>query len=134
MKNRGLILGLLGLSLVGFSVGYILSEPYKFGICDGYSIFCYHLVTKGVALYYGMGALAVVFLILLALPQSFTAWKKFAIWFVPLATLLFTTYQNPASGDLFSPYPEQVFQWVSGFYILISLLIIGWKSFRLFHK
>ena len=135
MKTRKFAFGLLVLSLVGFGVGYILSESYEFGICIQNDIFCHSFFERvGDAVYYGMGALAIVFLILLVLPQAFGTWKNFAIWFVPLAALLFATYQNPASGDLFSPYPEQVFQWVSGFYILISLLIIGWKSFRLDHK
>ena len=139
MKTRKLASGLLVLSLVGFGIGYILTNSIKYGLCIANAIVfdasCVNFYERvGDPLYYGMGALAIVFLVLLALPQAFSTWKKFAIWFVPLAALLFTIYPDPGSGDLFSPYPEQVFQWVSGFYILISLLIIGWKSFRLDHK
>ncbi|OGG40529.1 hypothetical protein A2118_01910 [Candidatus Kaiserbacteria bacterium GWA2_50_9] len=76
-----------------------------------------------------MGALAIVFLVLLFIPRAFSVWKKFAIWFVPLAALLFIFYPDPGSGDLFSPYPEQVFQWVSGLYVFISLVLIIYKSF-----
>ena len=72
-----------------------------------------------------MSALAIVFLILLFLPSSFSAWKKFAKWFVPLATLLFIFYPEPGSGDFFSPYPEQVFKWVSVIYVVASVLIIA---------
>jgi hypothetical protein len=71
-----------------------------------------------------------VFLILLFVPRAFGAWKKFAIWFVPLAALLFAFYPDPGSGDFLSPYPEQVFQWVSALYVLISLIIIAVSSFR----
>jgi len=79
----------------------------------------------GDPLFYGMPALALVFLILAFLPQAFTAWKKFAIWFIPLATLLFIFYPNPGSGDYFSPYPEQVFRWVSILYVVVSVAIIA---------
>lgn len=125
MKNKCLV-GLLTLSIAGFGVGYFLSKVYD---C-GYSIFCYGLVTKAFALYYGAGALAIVFFVLLFTSRAFSAWKKFAVWFVPLATLLFIFYPEPGSGDLFSPYPEQVFQWVSGLYVLISVAIIAITSSR----
>lgn len=75
-------------------------------------------------LFYGMSALSLVFLILTFLPQAFPAWKKFAIWFIPIATLIFVFYPNPGSGDYFSPYPEQIFQWVSALYVAISVLLI----------
>ena len=71
-----------------------------------------------------MSALAFVFLVLTFLPNAFPAWKKFATWFIPIATLLFIFYPDPGSGDFFSPYPEQVFQWVSVAYVLLSVLVI----------
>src|SRR3989344_5696662 len=79
----------------------------------------------------GSGALALIFLTLLFIPQAFPAWKKFAVWFVPLVALLFIVYPNPGSGDLFSPYPEQVFRWVSGLYVAASILIIAVKYISL---
>lgn len=88
------------------------------------------LVHLGKGLFYGAGALAFVFLILLFVPQAFTAWKKFAVWFVPLSAILFAVYPYPGSGDLFSPYPEQIFQWVSALYIVISLAIIARTIFQ----
>lgn len=125
MKNKQILIS-FALSLVGFGVGYFLLKVYD---C-GYSIFCYDLVTKAFALFYGAGALAVVFFILLFTPRAFSAWKKFAVWFIPLAALLFIFYPEPGSGDLFSPYPEQVFQWVSGLYVLVSVVIIAIASLR----
>ncbi|MDP1707354.1 MAG: hypothetical protein Q8L30_02265 [bacterium] len=122
MKNKQILVPFV-LSLIGFGTGYFLLKIYD---C-GYSIFCYNLVTKALATYYGMGALAIVFFVLLFAQYAFSAWKKFAVWFIPLAALLFIFYPDPSSGDLFSPYPEQVFQWVSGLYVFISLLIIIWK-------
>lgn len=88
------------------------------------------LVRLGKSLIYGMGALAVVFLLLFFVPQAFSTWKKFAIWFVPLAAIIFIVYPEPGSGDFISPYPEQVFQWVSALYVLVSLVIIVWSSMK----
>ncbi len=116
-------------SLIAFGIGYILTNSVQFGICKANSVTidasCINLFERiGDPIFYGVGALALIFLVLVFLPNAFTAWKKFAIWFVPLAALLFIFYPHPGSGDLFSPYPETVFKWVSGVYILISLIII----------
>lgn len=118
--------GLLFLSLIGWGIGVFL---LKFYAC-GNSIFCYNLTTRSFALYYGMPALALVFFILIFTQQAFPAWKKFAIWFIPLATLLFIFYPDPGSGDYFSPYPEQIFRWVSILYVIISILIIAFRAIR----
>ncbi|MDO8624141.1 MAG: hypothetical protein Q7R54_02185 [bacterium] len=134
MKNK-LILGLLALSLVGFGIGYVLTNSIKFGICMANNVItdasCINFYERvGDPIFYGMGALTIVFLVLLFIPRTFSAWKKFAMWFVPLAALLFIFYPDPGSGDLFSPYPEQVFQWVSSFYVLVSVVIIAIASLR----
>lgn len=114
-------------SLIGWGVGVFLLKFYD---C-GNSIFCYNLTTRSFALYYGMPALALVFFILIFTQQeAFSAWKKFAVWFIPLATLLFIFYPDPSSGDYFSPYPEQIFKWVSILYVIISILIIALKAIR----
>lgn len=106
-------------------VGYYLSFLYE---C-GYSVHCYNLVFHvGHPLFYGGGALAVVFVLLYIYPQAFNAWKKFAVWFVPLAALLFVFYPNPGSGDLLAPMPEQVFQWVSAVYVIVSGIIVALKK------
>jgi hypothetical protein len=124
MKKKLIIAAIL--SGLGFGVGCYLKYFYD---C-GYSISCYHLHTVSNAIYYGMGALAIIFLVLLFLPSAYPAWKKFAIWFIPLAALLFIFYPEPGAGDLFAPYPVQIYQWVSGLYLIISLLIIGFVSIR----
>lgn len=133
MKNKQILIPLI-LSVVGFVVGYVLTNSIKFWICISNNVVtdasCINLYERlGDPIYYGAGALAIVFLVLSFTSQAFSAWKKFAVWFVPLAVLLFIFYPEPGSGDLFSPYPEQVFQWVSGLYIIISLLLIAWKYF-----
>lgn len=134
MKNKQILIP-FALSLVGFGVGYILTNSIKFGICISNNVVtdasCINLYERlGDPLFYGMGALAIVFFILFFISRAFSAWKKFAVWFIPLAAILFVFYPNPGSGDLFSPYPEQVFQWVSGLYVLISAVIIAIASLR----
>lgn len=124
--TKKIVFGLLFLSLIGWGVGVFLLKFYD---C-GNSIFCYNLTTRSFALYYGMPALALVFFILIFTPQAFPTWKKFAVWFIPLATLLFIFYPDPGSGDYFSPYPEQIFRWVSILYVIISILIIAFRTVR----
>lgn len=124
MSTKKITFIFLMLSLVGWGIGIFLLKFYD---C-GNSIFCYNLTTRSFALFYGMPALSLVFLILLFLPQAFSRWKKFAIWFIPLTTLLFIFYPDPGSGDYFSPYPEQVFRSVSILYVVISILIIALKN------
>src|SRR3989338_11717630 len=121
MNTKKITFGLLVISLVGWGIGVFLLKFYD---C-GNSIFCYNLTTRSFALYYGMPALALIFFILIFTQQAFSAWKKFAIWFIHLATLLFIFYPNPGSGDYFSPYPEQVFRWVSTLYVVVSVAIIA---------
>src|SRR3990167_9372709 len=105
MNTRKIVLSSFMFSFVGLGIGIFLLKFYD---C-GYSIFCYNLITTSKALFYGMSALAVVFLALLFKPGAFHAWKKFAKWFVPVAALIFIFYPNPGAGDLFSPYPSQYF-------------------------
>jgi|SRR3989344_2863446 len=132
MSARKLIILLFLLSVVGFGAGYLMTNSYNFGICfsnlstNAFDVSCHEVYERvGNPLYYGMSALAIVFIILLFLPSSFSAWKKFAKWFVPLAALLFIFYPEPGSGDFFSPYPEQIFRWVSILYIVLSVVIIA---------
>jgi hypothetical protein len=129
--RKKMLTGLI-ISLLGFCSGYLLSNSYELGFCfsnfqtNTFDVSCHHLYERiGNPLFYGMSALSLVFLILALIPQAFSAWKKFAKWFIPIATLIFIFYPQPGSGDLFSPYPEQVFKWASIFYIVISVIIIA---------
>lgn len=116
---------LLILSTIGSVAGYFILQSDLHASATGDM-----LVKLGKGLVYGSGALALIFFILLFTPQAFPAWKKFAIWFVPLAALLFALYPGPGGNDLFSPYPEQVFRWISCLYVIISLVIISLNTLR----
>jgi len=108
-----------------FFIGYVLTNATIFKLCFPEQYSCRGILNSiGDPLFYGFFALSIIFFILLFLPRTFKVWKKFALWFIPLATLLFIFYPEPGSGDYFSPYPEQVFQWVSAFYVGASLGII----------
>lgn len=129
-REHKIITSLLALSLTGFFAGlYIL----KFYDC-GASVFCYFLLIKGQALFYGMGALSIVFFILLIFPYSINAWKKFAFFFIPLALFFFIGFLQDTGGGFFSisPAPEQVFKFLSILFLAISLSIISWSAFK--HK
>lgn len=137
MNTRKMTFWLLILSLVGVLVGYLLTSSYDFGFCysniqtNTFDVSCHGLYESiGNPLFYGMSALALVFFILIFTQQAFSAWKKFAIWFIPLATLLFIFYPDYSSHDYFSPYPEQIFRLVSILYVVISILIIALKIIR----
>ena len=125
MKTKKITFLLLVFSLVGFIAGWVLKKSTEFGLCLISEPTCINNFTwVGDGLFYGMSALSVVFLILLFIPQAFSAWKKFAKWFIPIATLIFIFYPDPGSGDLFSPYPEQVFRFISVFYVIASIFVI----------
>lgn len=77
---------------------------------------------------YGMLGLAVVFGVLLFVPKAYGAWKKFAVWAIPFMVIVFFLAPSERSGLgvlSFGPSQEQIFQWVSALYVLISLGIIG---------
>lgn len=125
MSRRSLLL-FLGSSLVLSMSGYVALNGYD---C-GYSVFCYRFFTRVADPFmYGGAALSIVFLLLLAFPQAISVWKKFAVWFVPLAALLFIFYPEPGAWDFLSPMPEQLFQWVSLLYVVISTFLIGYSYF-----
>ena len=121
--KKNIIILLLALSIIGFIGGYIILNSNLEVNGIGYL-----LIRISKALFYGMGALAIVFLILLFRPSAISAWKKFAKWYIPIVTFIFIFYPNPSSGDFFSPYPEQVFQWLSVMYVIVSVLIIMFKN------
>ena len=113
-------------SLIGFIIGFILTNSVKFNLCLHTQYNCREFFNNiGDPLFFGSIALSIIFLVLLFVPRAWSTWKKFALWFIPLAALLFSWYPDPGSGDYFSPYPEQVFQWVSAVYIGVSLGIIS---------
>lgn len=113
---------LLIFSVIASGTGFYLWKVYE---C-GYSSFCYTLFSKvGLPMFYGMGAVALVALILLFVPQAVSRWWKFAIWYVPFAAYAIAV-AGPVPGQMFdlSPSVQETALWLSGIYILVSLILI----------
>jgi hypothetical protein len=119
--KRKIIFVLFALSILALGIGYVLSNAHGFTLC-GVSLFCADVMTKGTGLFYSMQALAFVFAILLFFPQAFSAWKKFAVWYVPLMYLYFVVYENEG---FFSIPEESVYRSLSIVYVLISVFLIA---------
>ena len=118
----------VSIAILLFVTGYLLSNSTLINLCTTQDYSCRDLYNNlGDPMFYGGGALLAVFILLLLMPKAVPTWKKFAIWFVPVTTILFIFYPDPGSGDLFSPYPETVFQFMSALYVFISITLIGYS-------
>jgi hypothetical protein len=118
-----------------FITGYLLTNSTQHKLCTStetsFDASCVNLLERiGDPMFYGGGALLAVFILLLLIPKAVPTWNKFAIWFIPATTLLFIFYPDPGSGDLFSPYPETVFQFMSAVYVLVSVVLIAYAYIR----
>lgn len=78
-------------------------------------------ITTGNVLFSGAVALSIVLLVLVTVPEVFTIWKKFSLWYVSLAILLFIFYPK---DDYFLPDPEQVYWLISILYLIINFVLI----------
>lgn len=119
-------------SLIGFGLGYMLTNSVDYNFCLQNDYQCRELLNRiGDSLFYGAGALSIVFFILLFVPSAFNAWKKFAIWFIPIMVFLFVFYPTyPSPGDYFSPYGIQIIRWVSILYVFLSIGVITYAKFK----
>ena len=128
MKPKHLTLILLFFSLVGIGVGYFLKNSIEVGLCLVSEPTCINQLTQiGNALFYSMQAVALVFLLLFFVPQAFGAWKKFAIWYLPIMFIYFAIYEN---SGFFSIPEEQVYRFFSIVYAVVSIVIIALISAR----
>lgn len=129
--NRTILLLLLLTSALA-STALLFKDSYASGLCSAnaslqeYDLSCHAFYESvGDPLFYGMGALSIIFLLLLLVPRAYRVWQRFAVWYLPFAISLFLFYRDPGSGDLFSPYPEQVYRWVAGIFVCLSVLVIA---------
>jgi hypothetical protein len=125
------------LALVGLGLGYFFTNSYEFGLClsdqvsNTYDVSCHSFYERvGDGLFFGMGAVSFIFLVLLAMPRAFKAWSKFALWFIPLGALLMAFYPEPRGFFSVGPNAIQVIQWVSALYVLVSMVIIVIAAMR----
>lgn len=142
LKNK-IFLGLL-ISLVGIVLGYVFLYPVQFNLCTAdfatltFDNSCLrHSSLIGTKLFYFSLALAVVFLVLFFIPRAVRAWRKFAIWYIPIIGFFIATAPPEMSGGGFGitgnigPSFQTQVLWANAIYVLISLIIIvraWWKS------
>jgi len=67
--------------------------------------------------------------------QVFNSWKKFAIWYIPISAILIflspTGHSSGLGGPSLAIDREAATMFLSGLYLIISLLIITIKSISL---
>ncbi len=104
-----------------------------------FSIFCSQFVGEGILLpiWIFSGVVAVISFILLFLKkQIFTAWKKFAIYFIAISAIWIIIAPEGCGGG-FGGFGGCVFDkettamFTAGLFFIISLFIIAIKSWRL---
>ncbi len=128
MKEKMLLNLSFFASALLFFAGYLLTNSVEVGFCSQDEYSCRQILnTIGDTLYVGMGALAIVFLALIfAGKGAFQTWKKFAVWYIPFAALIFVFY-NPNPGDWAAPLREDVLFWVAAIYVVLSAFNIWWS-------
>lgn len=110
-------------SLIFSGVGYYVANIFDCGV----SVTCFFLTYKGEAMFYGFGALTIIFALLLLVPKAYSAWKEFAVWFLPPALAIFITYRDVGGFGNFLPHADSVFRFLAGAYIVCSFLVILWS-------
>ncbi len=119
-------------------LGYVLSHPETVGLCVGGSSSCITQPTLfgvGHPLYLGTRWLPFFFFFLIFVPREiFVSWAKFA-WWIALIGLLFIIGSPPIGNAIhLTPDRTQMTQFVTHLFVIVSLLWIGWKYWRLRRK
>ncbi|XKT74547.1 MAG: hypothetical protein ACJKTH_00420 [Patescibacteria group bacterium UBA2163] len=119
------------LSVAGAIAGYFFNHSYQFGIC--YINYETRVMDTscpfpllGDQLFYPSIALAIVFFLLFFIPQAVHAWRKFAVWYIPIAIILIWWPDESSSGgwDL-GPSNSEFALILSSLYVGVSLGVIG---------
>ena len=113
--------------------GSIINYSFRFSLCSLNDPSCINLFHRiGEPILYGGIALSIVFFLLLFTREyAFSAWRKFAIWYVPIAALIMAFYPTPQGGFfVFDPDPSTVSYYLSVVYVVASALIIAVQFFK----
>lgn len=120
-------------SIIGVVAGYVFKKPTTFGLCLQSEPSCaLDFIALGHQLFYPFMALAIIFLVLLFVPQAVRAWRKFAWCGVPLgAFLVYATVSSAMGGgfQIFPPAQVSVLI-ITQTYVGISLGIIALARFN----
>lgn len=136
MKYRKKPLLILGASILGLAVAFILTSPSYLGICPMEDKYCLDPFDEIVGQPLGIISIC-LFVISLALlftkHQIFTTWSKFAMIFLPIATVLVAI--TPTIGGAIIDFDkESLALFLSGVFLIASLAIITVKSLKLRRK
>ena len=122
------------ISFVGLFLGYCLTYPTNFGICQSTDDACSLSLAYsiGTPLLFGIPTITLILFILLLLPQQvFNVWKKFALFAIPLAIIWIALIPIQCSEGftIISCLDRKLATWLaSGLFLGISLIIILVKS------
>ena len=129
-------------SLVAFTLSLIIYYGYDhFAVCDIYYSECDwidEVVGQPLTLF-SLVMLPILLTLFFLKDQVFAAWQKFALRYLPIAFgLIFLSYFSDSGGgmgiDLFSFDSEQVSWLAASFFLIISLILIIYKSIKLRKK
>ena len=119
------------MSLLFAVLGFIFIYPEAVGLCglDRACFSNYPTFSIGEPLAYSMTVLSIVLMILLFVSeQAFNAWKKFAIWAIPIGVILLWLAPTSTPGGLgisFFNYTKESASWgVSLLFFIISMSIL----------
>lgn len=139
MSHKRILLTLLVVSLLLVLTGYFVIYPEKIGLCnhqDDACIFGYPVFSLGKPLFFGMPFVSTVLLLLIFMRvEIYKAWRKFAIFGLPIViilTALIPVRCESGLGPLGPCLTREVGAVTLGIiFLAISLLIIGIKSLKL---
>lgn len=136
-KIRHYSIALFFSSLILAFMGYAFMNPSMFGLgaglCAwqsvGVGVECSAFLSQAIGqpLLLGMLHLAPLFLLLAVVPQSYDAWKAFAVWALPL--FLISVLVSPAMGSSFSALPSRsmVALLLGQIFLTVSVMIMGYN-------
>ncbi len=146
MKQKKILFALIVFSLLTLGVGYVFSEPLKFGICQSPSsdieggpvTWCGESLGENIPeplLWSFLPLLLITPILFFVRREVFLTWVKFASVFFPLmlAILLYTYNNTPVTGSWISgPTDDQLASvFLPPLFVIISLAIIAIKSWKL---
>lgn len=123
---------LLG-SIMGFIIAVVLTSPSSLGLCSAGNKFCFDPYDEIIGQPLGILSVCLFFISMILLflrEQVFHAWSKFSVIFLPIAIVLIVIAPT-INGTLIGFDKESAALWLAIIFLIVSLLIIVLKSFRL---
>ena len=134
MKTSSVKIYSLVISIFVVLLTFVALVPDKVGICPAENYNCLSFSSSMYesveAIFIFFSALSFVFFILLFVRHEvFKTWRKFAIPYIVVALIIIAA--TPVYGDLAAPNREQVTWFLSGLYVVLSVIAILYRYIRL---